>query len=249
MSTPLFGIRTLNNNHTDSQVVFNESIYGLDALGQIIAISIESTPPASPSVGDIYLVGKSSTDDWVSEEGTIAYCVNDGAGGADIAWNNITPLDKVTAITKDGSTQLFYDSSSSEWLPIPSSVTSLNGHIEEPIYDDEYDRSFSIMLNSPTKFVITEFHAQIQSGNPPSQGAGASCDIELHKNGAAITSTKIDADDLNDYGLWSITALNEGIGVGDDLSVRVYNMTGQLPTSVDLEDVRFSVHTYEVQDK
>lgn len=64
----------LSSNQSQKEVTHNEALNILDILIDTTVISMSvSTPPGSPSAGDCYLVGSSATDDWLGEEGNLAF--------------------------------------------------------------------------------------------------------------------------------------------------------------------------------
>lgn len=86
MSTPNIGLTTLSNSQ-GQYLNANETFSIIDALlGKVVKDKDLSTPPGSPSNGDVYIVGGSPTDAWSGHATHIAFWYSDSS-----VWKFIVP--------------------------------------------------------------------------------------------------------------------------------------------------------------
>lgn len=73
-TTPNLTVTLLESSQSQKEITVNEALQRLDAVLNMHALDKDlSTPPATPSAGDTYIVGVSATDVWAGKEGQIAY--------------------------------------------------------------------------------------------------------------------------------------------------------------------------------
>lgn len=83
-NTTNLNIALVAQNQSQKEVTVNEALKAIDAILNTGVIDKDlSTPPGSPTAGDVYIVGASATDDWATHEDDIAYF--------DGVWRFITP--------------------------------------------------------------------------------------------------------------------------------------------------------------
>lgn len=112
--TPRFTIPEIAESQGQKALTHNEALRLIDALLHPSIIDRDlSDAPASPSDGDMYIVGGSPTsgDDWSGHEGEIAYYKSS-------AWIFITPAPGMTVWIDDESTYLLYTNESSPWVAL-----------------------------------------------------------------------------------------------------------------------------------
>lgn len=72
--TSHINITLLEQGQAQKEITVNEALQKIDAILNIGAVSIgDTTPPVSPSNGDVYIVGNSATGDWSGYDNNIAY--------------------------------------------------------------------------------------------------------------------------------------------------------------------------------
>lgn len=71
MSTPDFGIPTLQQQQVTPEATINEALFALQLKSGIGVIGVLNTPPASPVEGDSYIVGTSPTGLWAGRANCI----------------------------------------------------------------------------------------------------------------------------------------------------------------------------------
>lgn len=76
MSTTNLRITEMTAGQYQKEVTFNDLCWLLDAVLGNGVKSQSSTPPASPSEGDVYVVGASPTGSWAGEADSLAQFVN-----------------------------------------------------------------------------------------------------------------------------------------------------------------------------
>ena len=74
--SPVLKINLMSESILQKEVLFNEAVLIIDAIisGQVLAI--QSSPPATPSDGQVYIVGVSPTGAWSGKVNQIAYYYN-----------------------------------------------------------------------------------------------------------------------------------------------------------------------------
>ncbi|WP_069301107.1 DUF2793 domain-containing protein [Neptunicoccus sediminis] len=104
-TSPILGLPYILSAQAQKHVTHNESIRMLDLLVQLTVISRTITsPPASPAIGDCYVVPAPASGDWEGQEGALA--VWQGTAWAftppQAGWRAYA-LDEAAGITFDGS--------------------------------------------------------------------------------------------------------------------------------------------------
>ena len=90
------------------EVTHNDSLQTLDAFIMPVVQEILNTPPVSPNVGDLYLVGTSPTDDFASQNNKIAQYLTGG-------WRFYTPFKWMDAIIENLNERYSFDGTN--WMP------------------------------------------------------------------------------------------------------------------------------------
>lgn len=94
VTTPHVGLTLVEQSQSQKEVTVNEAFTRIDALMNSGVIDKDlSTPPGSPSAGDVYIVGSSATGDWSGEDDNIAYF--------DQIWRFVTPNEGMTLWVND----------------------------------------------------------------------------------------------------------------------------------------------------
>ena len=77
--TNRLGLPLLAPSQSQKHVTVNEALARVDALTHLALASIGSTtPPLSPTEGDVHGVGVGATGDWAGQDGTLALYLNGG---------------------------------------------------------------------------------------------------------------------------------------------------------------------------
>ena len=106
-NTPRLGLPYLIASQAQKEVTHNEALNILELLVQPSVISILSTPPASPTTGDLYIIGSSPTGAWTSYAGCIT-------GYLDGTWIFAVPQQGWGVFDKNQGISLIYNGSN--WL-------------------------------------------------------------------------------------------------------------------------------------
>src|ERR1700744_73706 len=104
-TTPRAGAPLLAASQAQKSVTHNEALYQFDAL--LCARFLDrdlSTPPASPTDGDAYLIKATGTGAWTGQDGNIAYC-------ADGAWRFYAPFAGLVAYVTDENDLIVFNGS------------------------------------------------------------------------------------------------------------------------------------------
>ncbi len=77
MTTPRANLPELSTAQASKETTINEAFAKLEALtvGGVIDRTL-TTPPISPSDGDIYIVAASATGDWAGQDDNLAHYLN-----------------------------------------------------------------------------------------------------------------------------------------------------------------------------
>lgn len=103
-TTNHLGVTLVEQAQAQKEVTVNEALARIDAMLNTGAIDKDlTTPPGSPSEGDVYLVAASATGDWSGHDGDIAYF--------DQNWRFITPRAGVNLWLNDEGRRYTYDGS------------------------------------------------------------------------------------------------------------------------------------------
>lgn len=111
MTTPNRNIPYVPEGTLDPAAGLNLALNVIDALLQTRVISIgQSTPPGSPSDGDLYIVGAGATGAWAGHENDLARYVAEGN-----SWQFFSAGDEVAIVYNDDDGGLYIFSSGS-WI-------------------------------------------------------------------------------------------------------------------------------------
>ncbi|MGB1539936.1 MAG: DUF2793 domain-containing protein, partial [Rickettsiales bacterium] len=106
-TTPNLGLTLVEQSQAQKEVTVNMAFMRMDALLNSGVIDKDlSTPPGSPSAGDVYIVASSATDDWEGQENAIAYF--------DQIWRFIVPNEGLTVWVQDEDVHYTFDGS--DWV-------------------------------------------------------------------------------------------------------------------------------------
>ena len=92
--TPHLGLTLVEQSQAQKEITVNQALSRIDALLNTGAGSLTlNIPPASPSVGDLYIVGSSPSGAWSGQTGKIAYY--------DTIWRFVSPRTGMTLWVAD----------------------------------------------------------------------------------------------------------------------------------------------------
>lgn len=104
-NTSHLDIALVEQSQAQKEVTVNMALTRIDAILNTGVIDKDlSTPPGSPSTGDVYIVGATATGDWASHEDEIAYF--------DQIWRFIVPNEGLMLWVSDEDSIYVYDGSS-----------------------------------------------------------------------------------------------------------------------------------------
>lgn len=112
--TPILSITEMEAAQSQPEVVFNQAVRILEAIGQLSVIDNGlSDPPASPAEGDRYIVAGTASDDWEGHEDDIALY----AGGQ---WLFLTPhLGWICFVEAIDDYLAWRGNTTQSWVPFP----------------------------------------------------------------------------------------------------------------------------------
>ncbi|MDA0307509.1 MAG: DUF2793 domain-containing protein [Proteobacteria bacterium] len=106
--TGRLGLPYIVTSQAQKEVTHNEALNRLDAFVTPIIIDIVTTPPGSPTVGDLYIVGAGGTGDFTGQENKVAQYQTGG-------WIFYTPFKWMDAVVESLDTRVTYDGTT--WVP------------------------------------------------------------------------------------------------------------------------------------
>ncbi|MPZ57627.1 MAG: DUF2793 domain-containing protein [Rhizobiales bacterium] len=110
MTTPNLGLPEIAAAQAQKHVTHNEALQILDAVVRTRVISIgDTSPPGSPSDGDVYIPGAGATGAWAGLDQTIVFALDGG-------WFPITPLAAWIVDNLADGVRYRYDGSA--WRPL-----------------------------------------------------------------------------------------------------------------------------------
>lgn len=93
-ATPRLALPFLSAGQAQKEFTVNESLQTLDILvGGSVEDGPLATPPASPSIGDAYIVESAPSGDWVGQPGAVAAYTSGG-------WQFVAPVDGISLYVK-----------------------------------------------------------------------------------------------------------------------------------------------------
>lgn len=118
---PVFGIYGGQTNDGESQwrQAINQSLIKIDATISLSVLNNDQiVTPESPTSGDRYIVGSSATGSFSGHDKEIAVYTYSPSGV--LQWVFYAPINGLKAYSVSDSTTYIYDSSVSNWVPIPT---------------------------------------------------------------------------------------------------------------------------------
>ena len=106
--TGRLGLPYIVTSQSQKEVTHNEGLNRLDAFVTPIVIDIADAPPGSPTVGDLYIVGTSSTGDFAGQSNKLAQYLTGG-------WIFYSPFKWMDAVVESLDSRMTYDGSG--WIP------------------------------------------------------------------------------------------------------------------------------------
>jgi hypothetical protein len=127
--TPRLGLPFIVTAQAQKEVTHNESLNRLDAFTMPVMQEILNTPPVSPTVGDLYLVGTSPTGDFASHDNKIAQYLTGG-------WQFYTPFKWMDVIIDSLNERMIFNGTG--WVPFGLLMKDTGeylrvGHLQEDV--------------------------------------------------------------------------------------------------------------------
>ena len=129
MTTPVMSMPEIAQAQGDKYITHNEALRYLDALWNRTALSIgDTTPPVSPSDGDVYIIADTSpTGDWTGKEDNVTFYFQQ--------WYFIAPVEGMEFYVQDIDTRYEYDGAA--WVTTSGGVIVQNEG--SPTVSSEFD--------------------------------------------------------------------------------------------------------------
>lgn len=142
--TPNLSLPMLVQNQSGKEVTHNEALVIIDTLlNNGIIDTNQNTPPATPNVGDTYIISSTPTDEFISHEGELAFYNN--------GWRFLTPKEGLTLWSKSEDKLYTYDGSN--WIDTNSTCNELNELTDVVISAPSQN---DLIIHNGTNFVNTK---------------------------------------------------------------------------------------------
>lgn len=180
--TGRLGLPYIITSQAQKEVTHNEGLNRLDAFITPIVKDIANAPPASPNVGELYIVGASPSEDFTAHANEIAQYLTGG-------WVFYTPFQWMDAVVISQQTRIVYDGAG--WMPF-GLIMKENGEylrIESWQEDVDLSSSNSTFTNIPARSSVIAVNTRVISaiiGTVGSFGVGVSGDTSRYGNGIGV---------------------------------------------------------------
>lgn len=188
-STGRLGLPYIVTGQAQKEVTHNAGLNRLDAFVTPVVSEITNTPPVSPTVGDVVIVGTSGTGDFSGKDNQIAQYLTGG-------WVFYTPFKWMDAVVESLDSRMTYDGSgwvafglimkdTGEYLRVESWQEDVDVSTDSETSTDIPDRASVLAVNTRVITAIT--------GTVTTFGVGVSGDTSRYGNGIgkAADSTNI----------------------------------------------------------
>lgn len=176
-NTPRVALALMADATEQNWATYSAAMSILDRQIHIVIIDSLTTPPGSPSEGDLYVVTATATGAWTGEEDNIAYYVN-------AAWEFLTPYDGMIVWEDTLGYHQYWDEGATAWVKL------LSGSIPLGVPSEETGTSYTL--------VITDAGAAVRRNNasantttvPPNSSVafGIGTAINVTQMGAGLSS-------------------------------------------------------------
>lgn len=198
--SPRFGVTYVEQNTANGYVRFNEFVQRMNIVCQLAPESIgDSSPPGSPTNGDVYILGSSPTGDWSG------FAEHDVVGYFD-GWVGFTPDEGMRAYVRDVDDDYRFDGSA--WVAEAGAmtgklaITSITGTYPM-VSTDRF-----IKITGASTFTLTLIAAASFTGRIVHIKQAGTGDVTIDGNGA---ETIDGAADLHLDAQWeSVTLFSDG---------------------------------------
>lgn len=187
MTTPILGLTELEPLQSQPHVVVNAALRALEAVVQISVISIEGTPPGSPSEGDRYIVDSGATGDWSGHDGELAYYAS--------GWQFLAPRDGWIAYVENlSATYQYSGGSAGSWSEFSGSGGGSSGLVLQVACSDLTTNlttgAGKGYVRAPRGFTLADVRASLLTGS-----SSGNVVVDINVNGSTILSTKLTIDE------------------------------------------------------
>jgi hypothetical protein len=122
-------------SQAQKEVTHNDGLNRLDAFVTPVAKAILDAPPASPVVGDLYIVGSSPTGDFSGQAGKLAQYLTGG-------WVFYTPFQWMDAVVKETQSRMAWDGTN--WIPFGLIMRDSGEYLRIERWQEDIDLSGSL---------------------------------------------------------------------------------------------------------
>lgn len=170
----------LETAQAQKEVTVNAALARIDAILNTGVIDKDlSTPPGSPSAGDVYIVGASPTGDWAGQADAVA-CF-------DQAWTFITPNEGMTLWV--GDENLLYSYDGADWVisaTAPATSVQTGGDTNNSGSGSGSDYDHSLTYTIPANYLASGKALRVTIGVRVTTGSVAPTFLPRLKAGATV---------------------------------------------------------------
>ena len=117
-NSPILGLTMMSASQAQKEVVFNNFLIAMDALfrGSVLDTTL-SAPPASPNLGDAYVIAAGGSGAWSGEDHCVTFYFN--------GWQFVTPPTKLRMYSVAQSAYFTFQGLPTGWTEDPQSAVSV----------------------------------------------------------------------------------------------------------------------------
>jgi len=177
--TGRLGLPYIITAQAQKEVTHNEGLNRLDAFVTPVVADIANTPPSSPVVGDLYIVGASATGDFVGQENKLAQYLTGG-------WVFYMPFQWMDAVVQETQSRMAWDGTA--WVPFGLIMRDSGEYARVLRWQEDIDLSATTtsVANIPNRSTVLSVNTRVitaLTGTVGSFGVGVSGDTSRYGNG------------------------------------------------------------------
>ncbi len=178
-STGRLGLPYIVTGQAQKEITHNAGLNRLDAFITPVVSEITNTPPVSPTVGDVVIVGTSGTGDFSGKDNQLAQYLTGG-------WVFYTPFKWMDAVVESLDSRMTYDGSG--WVPFGLIMKDTGEYLRVESWQEDVDLSATTntATNIPDRSSVLAVNTRVitaVTGTVTTFGVGVSGDTSRYGNG------------------------------------------------------------------
>lgn len=180
-ATGRLGLPYIVTSQAQKEVTHNQGLDRLDAFVTPVVADIADSPPGSPAVGDLYIVGSSASDDFTGHENELAQYQSGG-------WAFYSPFKWMDAVVESLDSRMTYDGSG--WVPFGLIMKDTGeylrvGHNQEDVTVDS-GSSKDTTIEIPSRSILLTVNVRVLTAVTGASSFDVGISGETSKFGGSI---------------------------------------------------------------